>query len=848
MSRRHQRPQSARSSVPNLYSSLSPSRASPKESTREQKSKPEDKSTREYSSPAKQDTVKTILTETPAADESKVTAKPSEPKPVTRFDERRKSDQGRPRYGGFTGFGLAYGGNTSPAAPATRASRKETTKYPKSPPMESSSGSSPEPSRTPTPAGSAKSPEPVQSQTPEPTKSPEPKERVTTSITVPESNKLSAQTRTDRSLGAARASRSTSSINNKPFQYGLTYTVHNNTSNSRKQETGSATEGRESTSERGKQETSINVTPVVTETASDRVKTAKEKDAQQEQRNRTVYTRTETRQREEKIVEEKKEMKAAEKAAEKPAEKPAGQETQAAPTEYKIARRNKAGVRRRGQGQMSGDQALGVFYRRRSRLIESSDDASEKSTTSSAVSSTRSTASPAYSQSRSTASPAYSQSRSTASPAPRSTASPSVSQSSSPAPSQTRSTASPTPSLVSSTSSSATGHTRSTSPAPPASPLARTSISISSSSSPTPPPIRESASPTPTNKQHKQYTKSSSTQSQAIPEEIQKQQPYTNSVLNSRQTKVSQPAKETATTMVTIKHQPTQPVRMCTQGTQTRESEDTLETVGFTRPIQKQADPPPHERVEVSQPPPPPQPQPVAQTQTFVQPPPEPTPEPKQQPPQPPPAVLRSQPPPPFVQPEVSDPPKVLSPTHSQSSNIVSKTMKMMALMNDDEVVIEDQKREIHRIKKEESPPPPLFDVVLTKEKPVEEEQEEYFPELEWAYAPTDIRLRALKINDMDFTDLTLSDDEDVLNDQAPPAFGPGGIPAPPSIPGAPPPPPPPPGAPPPPPPPPGAPPPPPPLPGAPPPPPLPPGVPPPPGLPGELMTSLAIVCTVEPH
>ena len=106
-----------------------------------------------------------------------------------------------------------------------------------------------------------------------------------------------------------------------------------------------------------------------------------------------------------------------------------------------------------------------------------------------------------------------------------------------------------------------------------------------------------------------------------------------------------------------------------------------------------------------------------------------------------------------------------------------------------------------------------------------EEEVEEYNPELDWAYAPTDIKLRELKINGLDFTDLTLKDEEDLFGRAdavdggvpPPPPGPPGAPPPPPAIPGAPPPPP-------------GAPPPPPGPPGAPPPPPGPPGAPPPPG------------------
>ena len=105
---------------------------------------------------------------------------------------------------------------------------------------------------------------------------------------------------------------------------------------------------------------------------------------------------------------------------------------------------------------------------------------------------------------------------------------------------------------------------------------------------------------------------------------------------------------------------------------------------------------------------------------------------------------------------------------------------------------------------------------------------EEYNPELDWAYAPTDIKLRELKINGLDFSDLTFQDEEDLFG-RANSTDG-GVPPPPPGPPGAPPPPPPPPGAPPPPPGPPGAPPPPPGPPGAPPPPPGPPGAPPPPG------------------
>ena len=138
----------------------------------------------------------------------------------------------------------------------------------------------------------------------------------------------------------------------------------------------------------------------------------------------------------------------------------------------------------------------------------------------------------------------------------------------------------------------------------------------------------------------------------------------------------------------------------------------------------------------------------------------------------------------------------------------------------------------IHTQSPEPEIQPPETVAEPTSETPVEERR----PDLEWAYAPTEIPLRPLKVNNHDFTDLTSKDDEDLL--QAPPiqSFGgvPGAPPPPPGLPGAPPPPPPPPpgppGAPPPPPAFPGAPPPPPPVPGGPP---LPPGVPGPPPLPG---------------
>ncbi len=111
---------------------------------------------------------------------------------------------------------------------------------------------------------------------------------------------------------------------------------------------------------------------------------------------------------------------------------------------------------------------------------------------------------------------------------------------------------------------------------------------------------------------------------------------------------------------------------------------------------------------------------------------------------------------------------------------------------------------------------------VPTAESPVEERR----ADLEWAYAPTNIPLRPLKVRNHDFTDLTDKDDEDCF--KAPPmAYG--VPPPPPGVPGGPPPPPPVPGGPPAPPPPPGAPPPPPMF-GGPPPPPPPPGAPPLPG------------------
>lgn len=105
-----------------------------------------------------------------------------------------------------------------------------------------------------------------------------------------------------------------------------------------------------------------------------------------------------------------------------------------------------------------------------------------------------------------------------------------------------------------------------------------------------------------------------------------------------------------------------------------------------------------------------------------------------------------------------------------------------------------------------------------------EEEVEEYNPDLHWAYAPEDIVLRSLVVNGLDFTDLTIQDEEDLFGTGTvsidgvppPPPGPPGAPPPPPGMPGIPPPPP---GLPP------GAPPPPPGLPGAPPPPPGPPGV-----------------------
>ena len=54
-----------------------------------------------------------------------------------------------------------------------------------------------------------------------------------------------------------------------------------------------------------------------------------------------------------------------------------------------------------------------------------------------------------------------------------------------------------------------------------------------------------------------------------------------------------------------------------------------------------------------------------------------------------------------------------------------------------------------------------------TAETPIEERR----ADLEWAYAPTEIPLRALKVNTHDFTDLTDADDEDMLK-PPPMAFG----------------------------------------------------------------------------
>lgn len=128
--------------------------------------------------------------------------------------------------------------------------------------------------------------------------------------------------------------------------------------------------------------------------------------------------------------------------------------------------------------------------------------------------------------------------------------------------------------------------------------------------------------------------------------------------------------------------------------------------------------------------------------------------------------------------------------------------------------------------------------LIITEPEIVPPSSEEHQPDLEWAYAPAEIPLLPLRVNNHDFTDLTEKDEEDFLKPLV--VFG---IPPPPhGIPGAPPPPPPPPGppgAPPPPPGPPGAPPPPPGPPGAPPPPPGPPGAPPLPGAPRTAATNL---------
>jgi len=103
---------------------------------------------------------------------------------------------------------------------------------------------------------------------------------------------------------------------------------------------------------------------------------------------------------------------------------------------------------------------------------------------------------------------------------------------------------------------------------------------------------------------------------------------------------------------------------------------------------------------------------------------------------------------------------------------------------------------------------------------PEPEVVEEIDESLGWAIPPTDIRQLPLTVNNLDFTDLTLRDDVDVLAPVADVTDS-AGPPAPPPLPGmAPPPPPPPGGGPPPPPPPPG---------GVPPPPPPPGGAPPPP-------------------
>ncbi|XP_019849453.1 PREDICTED: FH1/FH2 domain-containing protein 3-like, partial [Amphimedon queenslandica] len=135
------------------------------------------------------------------------------------------------------------------------------------------------------------------------------------------------------------------------------------------------------------------------------------------------------------------------------------------------------------------------------------------------------------------------------------------------------------------------------------------------------------------------------------------------------------------------------------------------------------------------------------------------------------------------------------------STQIAEKTKKMMALMNDEESVIDDKKVEVNKIQKKPEPAPVFEELPIAPPAKKLEDNEEYLPELEWAYAPSDIKLRDLIVRDLDFTDLTSDDEtggEEELNTAVPlggvppPPPPPGGIPPPPPPGGAPPPPPPP--------------------------------------------------------
>lgn len=298
---------------------------------------------------------------------------------ANRWEDRRRSEPKKPtpKYGGYGGFGLSFG--TSYTKPKSSSSTT------------GDSGSSPEPSRTPTPSSNLATVKSPESRTPTPketSRSPDPPPQTADSSFTP------SQARE----GPRRVSQNQASTKPLPqldgggFDLGSTFT------------SGSLQRGRKSdagvryrSSESKESEANQKNTEKVEEDnrrklEREKAREEREKQKKEEERERACKEREREREKERREKEELEKINLSRgnnrihSSNDVRTASDARQEKQILQDELDkqdVVRRRKPGTGGRGRNPLSGDHTIEMFYRRRSKLIDTDEISDSKSTSSS---------------------------------------------------------------------------------------------------------------------------------------------------------------------------------------------------------------------------------------------------------------------------------------------------------------------------------------------------------------------------------------------------------------------------------------------------------------------------------